>query len=1173
MDRRATQRQDWLHEVISHHVKSHRYVQQRVRVLHQLHSSVIAVLSAFYWGHHETQARPHFPSSRSFYLSCAPGNQLPDILHSDLSSPVSQMPSSINDLVITAQQGANSTTWTRPELYGPYTVPELYAFHAEKSSEHPVMVYADEQNVPQELRYKEVFRGIRKAASIVEDQVKQLPKTTDTSSGNVVGILANADSITFLTLLVGVMYLGYTPFPLSVRNSAVGVANLVRQTAVRALLVSPDTAMQHIAQEAKEFLAKESYDIILFPLPQFPDLYNESDAGLDIELGPNSPEQPALIVHSSGSTTFPKPITYTHRNLTRTTFISYFGDLDLCGLRISRHGMPMFHMLGALIVPWVVCTGVVGAMFRPTSPPIMPTTDTILQAVLATKSDISGAVPAMIEAWARDPIALEALPRFKAILYAGAPLTKEVGEFLVDRNVMLTTAYGSTETGVITTLLEDPSKTPRDELGYFKFTPVIEHTRVYHPGLPHVFEPVLIDCPTWSPNAFNAVVDGRPAYAIGDLLEEHPRNPKAFRVYGRVDDQIVLSTGEKANPVPIEAILLQDPQISAAVIFGQGRFQNGVIVHPTEPFDPSDESKLEAFRNKIWPTVERANAFAPSHSRLFKEMIIVTTPGRPFHYTAKGTPRRHVSLADYTAEIEALYNRVAESSQFDVAAPESWASEDGVRTFVRRIVHKVMKAPNIGDEVDLFQEGCDSLQATYIRNTILHGIRSTTNVSTHDLPTNFVYDHPSVAALSTFLREVLSGKAVDEDALHERRIAQMKALVEKYGGNWPAPRWQSSPATVGEDKAGPEREVILITGTTGRLGSHLLAQSLQKSDVAHVYALNRGIAGEEETLAARQRGAFKTWGLDVELLSSDRVTFLPADLTKPSFGLEGNTYAEIRDSVTAIVHNGWRVDFNVTLPSFEPLVAGARNLLELALNSPLSGGPRTLFVSSISSILHYPADEPAPESLDLGPDIAVGMGYGESKWVAEQIYSRAAEATGLRTTSVRVGQLSGDTRIGGWSTTEWLPAIVRTAKQLGRMPTVDNTASWVPVDVAASALLEMVREDERVLHLVAPRPAVSAEIYAALAAQLGVPLVPAPEWLDELRRSAASARAGPSVDGHKAAHSLLPFFEGQLLAKEGKISTEKAVKVSGALEHLQPVSAEDAARWVTFWKAVGFLDD
>ena len=44
------------------------------------------------------------------------------------------------------------------------------------------------------------------------------------------------------------------------------------------------------------------------------------------------------------------------------------------------------------------------------------------------------------------------------------------------------------------------------------------------------------------------------------------------------------------------------------------------------------------------------------------------------------------------------------------------------------------------------------------------------------------------------------------------------------------------------------------------------------------------------------------------------------------------------------------MDFNVALPSFEPLIAGARNLLDLALNSPLPGGPRVLFVSSISSL-------------------------------------------------------------------------------------------------------------------------------------------------------------------------------------------------------------------------------
>ena len=47
---------------------------------------------------------------------------------------------------------------------------------------------------------------------------------------------------------------------------------------------------------------------------------------------------------------------------------------------------------------------------------------------------------------------------------------------------------------------------------------------------------------------------------------------------------------------------------------------------------------------------------------------------------------------------------------------------------------------------------------------------------------------------------------------------------------------------------------------------------------------------------------------------------------------------------------GWRVDFNVSLPSFEPLIAGTRNLVDFALSSAIAGGPRLLFVSSISTL-------------------------------------------------------------------------------------------------------------------------------------------------------------------------------------------------------------------------------
>ena len=45
---------------------------------------------------------------------------------------------------------------------------------------------------------------------------------------------------------------------------------------------------------------------------------------------------------------------------------------------------------------------------------------------------------------------------------------------------------------------------------------------------------------------------------------------------------------------------MEDPNVFACLMFGRGRFQNGVLIQPEEPFDPRDDAALEAYRNKIW---------------------------------------------------------------------------------------------------------------------------------------------------------------------------------------------------------------------------------------------------------------------------------------------------------------------------------------------------------------------------------------------------------------------------------------------------------------------------------------------------------------------------------------------------------------------------------------------
>ncbi|EJF55523.1 hypothetical protein DICSQDRAFT_130570, partial [Dichomitus squalens LYAD-421 SS1] len=218
-----------------------------------------------------------------------------------------------------------------------------------------------------------------------------------------------------------------------------------------------------------------------------------------------------------------------------------------------------------------------------------------------------------------------------------------------------------------------------------------------------------------------------------------------------------------------------------------------------------------------------------------------------------------------------------------------------------------------------------------------------------------------------------------------------------------------------------------------------------------------GAPGDSAALEKRHHEVFRPWNLDEHVLDGGRATFLSGDLSKPGFNLDQRTFEQLRASVTAIIQNGWRVDFKVSLPSFEPLLAGARNVVYFALSSAVASGPRLLLVSSISALFGrvlivvnedpclpratgYSSTTPAPESLEYGPEYALGTGYGESKWITEQMLWRATRETGLRTTSVRVGQLSGDSQVGGWNTEEWIPAIVRASKRLGFAPRRDDVS-------------------------------------------------------------------------------------------------------------------------------------
>ena len=49
-----------------------------------------------------------------------------------------------------------------------------------------------------------------------------------------------------------------------------------------------------------------------------------------------------------------------------------------------------------------------------------------------------------------------------------------------------------------------------------------------------------------------------------------------------------------------EKILMCDPHVGGAVMFGRSKFFCGVLVQPEHAFDPEDHEKMDEFLGLIW---------------------------------------------------------------------------------------------------------------------------------------------------------------------------------------------------------------------------------------------------------------------------------------------------------------------------------------------------------------------------------------------------------------------------------------------------------------------------------------------------------------------------------------------------------------------------------------------
>ncbi|KAJ7127865.1 hypothetical protein C8R44DRAFT_873640 [Mycena epipterygia] len=1070
----------------------------------------------------------------------------------------------------------DSVSFRIPEAFldGNLSLPALWDYHRAHSGGHPLYIYEDEEQPHgiTQIMWSQAIDAMYRAAQFLKPFI-DAHTTRDAGKQMVVGMLSYRDVPTSCAIFTAILRLGATAFMISPTNSPTMLANILRDAKCTLLVTGNEKAIGNLVRTATNVMDEDHIPLIIQG-PSFQELYLSVGGVIDSSELPEvvDLDAPAFITHSSGSSNgTPSLVTSTHRALVHQSIMTYFGDKDLCGCVCGAQSFPLFHPTGiSAYVAVPSATGQVSTIFNPLHPPKPTTADNVLKSAVVCNAYFLYTLPSFIEAWSRSTESIQGLRRFETILFAGSPLKPNVGNYMAQQGLRLSSMYGTSESGAVSAIRFGGE--PED---WEYIQPTRQTTILWEPRAEGLFEPAVLESKYKHIPKPNIQRLGRPACQTGDLFEKHPTKDDLWRVYGRSDARIIHSTGEKTDPIAIETVISKHPLVQYAIVFGQGRPRAGVLIWPHFEQVRLDIDNVQSLREDIWSAVEEANQSAPSHSRIIKETMIIATPAKPFSLTDKRSLRRGTILLDYSEEISAVFDALEEAavSSLAVPPPSSWAQED-ILSFVRSTIGRVQMGsssdlPKDGD--DLFEHGLDSLQVPLVRNALAQGLMKT-GIDCRNLESNMVYTHPTISSLAQFISGYASKQNQAVQPARESKAIVMRSMLTEFTSPFPL---YSSNGAAGERSEIPE-DIILITGSTGTLGSHVLAVLLDNPGVTRIYVLNRISKGHDiEAMRARQTTAFGRQGIPEIYAKSPKISYLAGDITVPGLGLNPAIQQKMRGELTGILHNAWAVNFLQPLASFRPLLQSLRNMLEFALSCDRL--PKFMFMSTISVAHGWSEITPVPERALSDPSPAIGMGYSESKWVAEQMIHFTRETTSLKPMIARLGQLcASNSHAGGrWNSNEWFPLIVRSGAKTTSLPLLTGDVSWIPVNFAASAIVDLMNTPEsfECANIVHPRPVIWTTILEPLAEALGVPLVLYKEWLSKLQQVAATenARETPAI-------ALLDIFMSQGVTDESTVFIDGAHKFE--LEHVRaasPIFAQDGVpalsradvlTWLRHWNEV-----